>query len=96
LLPREHEGFDPVAAFHLSNGARLERINLFADPSPRMMPASYGVMVNYLYEPDEVIDNHERFVGSGEVTLSRRLTRLHERLAAIWRANDAPMERAER
>ncbi len=96
LVPREHEGFDPVAAFHLSNGARLERINPFADPSPRMMQASYGVMVNYRYEPDDVIDNHERFVGNGEVAMSRRLARLQERIAGIWRAGTAVTERVER
>lgn len=89
LLPREHAGFDPVAAFHLSNGARLERINTFADPAPRTREASHGVMVNYLYEPDEVIDNHERFVGSGQIAMSKRLTRLHEKLAAAWRSRSA-------
>lgn len=92
LLPRDHEGFDPVATFHLSNGARLERINPFADPSARMIQASYGVMVNYRYEPDEVIDNHERFVGNGEVATSRKLARLQERIAAVWHAGTARME----
>ncbi len=89
LLPREHPNFDPVAAFHLSNGARLERINTFADPAPRTREVSYGVMVNYLYEPDEVIENHERFVTSGQIAMSKRLARIHEKLAAAWRSRSA-------
>lgn len=89
LLPREHPGFDPVAAFHLSNGARLERINTFADPAPRTRETSYGVMVNYLYEPDEVIENHERFVTTGQIAMSKRLARMHEKLAAAWRGRSA-------
>lgn len=89
LLPREHSSFDPVAAFHLSNGARLERINTFADPALRTRQTSYGVMVNYLYEPDEVIENHERFVGSGQIAMSKRLARLHEKLEAAWRSRSA-------
>lgn len=42
---------DPVARFHLSNGARLERVNPGADESERGMAASAGLMVNYVYEP---------------------------------------------
>ncbi len=71
---------DPVAGFHLANGARLERINPFADLSPERMQASFGVMVNYLYEPDEVEANHEGFVCRGEVALSRNLSKARRRL----------------
>jgi len=42
--------FDPVARFHLGNGARIERLNWMADPSPKGMKQSYGLMVNYLYD----------------------------------------------
>ena len=41
---------DPVARFHLGNGARLERINWLGNVSPRGMKESYGLMVNYLYD----------------------------------------------
>lgn len=71
---------DPVAGFHLANGARLERINVFADPSAHGRRSSYGVMVNYLYLPEEVEVNHERFVGEGRVVMSKPLQRIHKRV----------------
>jgi len=81
-LPDKRGGLtDPVAMFHLSNGARLERINVFADPSAERRKASFGVMVNYLYDPAEVEVNHERFAEQGEVVLSRELSRLYRPLA---------------
>ena len=61
---------DPVARFHLNNGARLERINTGADLSRKGMRESHGLMVNYLYDLDEIESNHERFI-DGEVTASR-------------------------
>ena len=61
---------DPVARFHLNNGARLERINLRADLSRKGLRESHGLMVNYLYDLDEIESNHERFI-DGEVTASR-------------------------
>jgi malonyl-CoA decarboxylase len=53
--------FDPVARFHLGNGARLERINVLADTSPRALAQSHGVMVNYLYDLDDIEKNHEAY-----------------------------------
>jgi malonyl-CoA decarboxylase len=61
---------DPVARFHLGNGARLERINFLGNTSPRGIRESFGVMVNYLYDRDRIEANHERFVQSGEVVRS--------------------------
>jgi malonyl-CoA decarboxylase len=84
LLPRDPNVFDPVARFHLANGARLERINVFADESAARQEESFGVMVNYLYVPDDVIANHEGFVGSGSVAMSRSLQREQKKLATIW------------
>jgi malonyl-CoA decarboxylase len=86
LLPRERSSFDPVAMFHLSNGARLERVNPFADPSEEGRRTAFGVMVNYRYDPHEVEENHERFMGTGQVRMSRSLTRLHHKIAALWEA----------
>jgi malonyl-CoA decarboxylase len=63
---------DPVARFHLDNGARLERINLGADLSDKALRESLGVMVNYLYDLGAVEANHERF-GRGEVVCSRQV-----------------------
>ena len=86
LLPREPDIFDAVARFHLANGARLERINVFADESAARLRESFGVMVNYLYDLDEVIANHEGFVGGGHVAMSRSLQREQKKLAAAWNA----------
>ncbi len=90
LLPREPDVFDPVARFHLANGARLERINVFADESAARLEESFSVMVNYLYDPDDVIANHEGFVGNGHVAMSRSLQREQKKLATIWNAVATP------
>jgi malonyl-CoA decarboxylase len=63
---------DPVARFHLDNGARLERINIGADLSAKGMRESLGLMVKYLYDLSAVEANHERYV-RGEVVASRRI-----------------------
>ncbi|HET7097326.1 MAG TPA: malonyl-CoA decarboxylase [Casimicrobiaceae bacterium] len=66
---------DPVARFHLNNGARLERINWLADLSRKGLRESLGMMVNYLYDPRSIEDNHEKFA-SGEIVASRRVVAL--------------------
>jgi malonyl-CoA decarboxylase len=68
----------------------LERINVFADESAARLGESFGVMVNYLYDLDEVIANHEGFVGGGHVAMSRSLQREQKKLAAVWNAATAP------
>ena len=66
---------DPVARFHLNNGARLERVHSLANLSRKGVRESFGAMVNYLYDLDTVEANHERFV-AGEVSASRAVTGL--------------------
>jgi malonyl-CoA decarboxylase len=61
---------DPVARFHLGNGARLERINWLGNNAPRGIQESFGIMVNYLYDPDSIAANHETFVKTGKVVRS--------------------------
>ena len=61
---------DPVARFHLGNGARLERLNAFGDISANGMRNSYGLMVNYLYDLKSIEENHEAFAEAGEVATS--------------------------
>ena len=56
---------DPVARFHLGNGARLERINWLADVSPNGMRQSAGLMVNYLYDLQDIEENHESYAERG-------------------------------
>jgi len=48
---------DPVARFHLGNGARIERVNWAADRSPKGLEQSCGIMANYLYDLDQLDDN---------------------------------------
>lgn len=86
-LARAREGgrlVDPVARFHLANGARLEQINPFADLSERRMAQSFGVMVNYRYLPGAVEHNHERYMAEGEVVLARPLRRELRRIEQLW------------
>jgi malonyl-CoA decarboxylase len=66
---------DPVARFHLDNGARLERLNALGDLSPKGVRQSFGLMVNYLYDLGKVEAHHEKFV-QGEVAQSRALASL--------------------
>jgi malonyl-CoA decarboxylase len=61
---------DPVARFHLDNGARLERLNPHANLAPKGLKQSFGIMVNYLYDLDKIEASHEKFV-NGEVARSR-------------------------
>jgi malonyl-CoA decarboxylase len=67
---------DPVARFHLGNGARLERVNWLADTSPRGIKQSAGLMVNYLYKLDEIEDNHEAFEREGRIVMADAVKRL--------------------
>ncbi|MEZ5615525.1 MAG: malonyl-CoA decarboxylase family protein [Rhodocyclaceae bacterium] len=68
--------FDPVARFHLGNGARIERINFLADASAKGFRQSCGLMVNYLYDPDEIEQNVEAFVGEDRVAATAAIRRL--------------------
>jgi malonyl-CoA decarboxylase len=61
---------DPVARFHLGNGARLERINWLGNNTPRGIQESFGIMVNYLYDHDSIEDNHNAFVRDGTIARS--------------------------
>ncbi len=53
---------DPVARFHLNNGARMDRLNIGGDLSDKGLKQSLGMMVNYLYDLKAIEHNHERFV----------------------------------
>lgn len=66
---------DPVARFHLDNGARLERLNPRGDLSPKGLKQGFGVMVNYLYDLDKVEVGHEMF-RQGKVAHSRAVQAL--------------------
>ncbi len=69
---------DPVARFHLGNGARLERINTGADLSDTGLAQSHGVMVNYLYDLSRIEENHEAYAERREVVASSAVRKLAE------------------
>lgn len=68
--------FDPVARFHLANGARLDRLNWLADVSEAGIRRSFGVMANYVYDLDDLERNHESFAREYHVVASRDIERL--------------------
>ncbi len=67
---------DPVTHFHLTNGARVERINWMGDPSDNGLSQSYGLMVNYLYRLSDIEDNHEAYRLNGEIRTSNPVRNL--------------------
>jgi malonyl-CoA decarboxylase len=73
LLAKTPSGMpvDPVARFHLGNGARLERINWLGDVSDKGLRESLGLMVNYQYVLKDVERNHEAYVNQGAIAASK-------------------------
>ena len=67
---------DSVARFHLGNGARLERLNWLADATDKGISQSYGLMVNYLYDLDDIEKNHEAYAEGHTVVASNAVKRL--------------------
>ena len=61
---------DPVARFHLGNGARLERLNFLGDVSPNGLRQAHGLMVNYLYDLGQIEKNHEALAEKGRIAAS--------------------------
>jgi malonyl-CoA decarboxylase len=79
LAKEKSEGgiaYDRVANFHLSNGARIERLNWLADISENGLRQSTGIMVNYLYKLNEIETNHEAYRGEGKVMTSSAIRAL--------------------
>lgn len=72
----QRQAVDPVAKFHLSNGARLERINVAADLSAKGLAQSYGVMVNYLYLPEQIEANVYRYLVEGKIAAAPTIANL--------------------
>lgn len=73
---RGRHALDPVADFHLSNGARMERLNWLADRSARGLRESCGMMVNYLYRFDQIDENHEAYVTEGKIAAAPAIKNL--------------------
>jgi malonyl-CoA decarboxylase len=64
---------DPVTHFHISNGARLERINWLGNVSAKGMRESAGIMVNYLYDRANIDEYHETYASEGKIHLSKQV-----------------------
>ncbi len=73
---RGTRAIDPVAHFHLSNGARVERIMALGDTSEKGAKESATLMVNYLYDPANIEDYHEEYAGEGKRNASTAVRRL--------------------
>jgi len=72
---QEGKPVDPVARFHLGNGARVERLNWAGDGSPKGWKQSYGIMVNYLYDLKR-LDKHRVQLGQGKIPVSGEIAKL--------------------
>ena len=78
---RDGQPLDAVARFHLGNGARVERLNWAADPSPKGQRQSWGLMVNYLYDLKR-LDKHRALLAQGKVPVSGDVEGLFLKAAA--------------
>jgi malonyl-CoA decarboxylase len=77
-LVKERSGvvaLDPVARFHLGNGASLHAIHWAADLSDKGLRQSIGLMVNYLYDLKSIEENHDAYFDQGEIALSRHVAK---------------------
>ena len=88
---REGHAADAVARFHLGNGARLERINWAADDSPKGIAQSFGMMVNYVYDLDDVERNHEEYMNRHRTVASGAVEKQAGSVAALV-ADASPSE----
>ena len=66
---------DPVARFHLGNGATLHAIHWAADVSEKGLDQSIGIMVNYLYDLSSIEENHDAYFDQGEIAMSRMVAK---------------------
>jgi malonyl-CoA decarboxylase len=73
---RRDRAMDPVAHFHLSNGARVERLSVAGDTSDKGAKESATLMVNYLYDPAKIEDYHEDYAGEGKRNASTAVRKL--------------------
>lgn len=80
---------DPVARFHLGNGAQVHKLHADADTSDKGIDQSCGVMVNYLYNLGKVARNHERFAVQGKIAASSEVKALSETGRKLLTSNTA-------
>lgn len=82
---KDHKGrpFDPVARFHIGNGARLEQVNWLGDVSANGLSQSHSLMVNYLYDLKYIERNHEAFAAHGTVAASSKVMRMAKSMSEM-------------
>jgi len=68
---KNEKAFDPVANFHLSNGAHIERLNWLGDRSEKGMKQSAGIMANYHYKLSEIEKNHELYITESRINATQ-------------------------
>lgn len=92
LKAKDKDGrpIDPVARFHLGNGARLEQLNWMGDRSDKGLGQSAGMMVNYLYDLPAIEELHERFANHGSIATGKPLRQL---ISSLDTRNGKPIER---
>lgn len=73
IQKRKKKALDPVANFHLTNGARMERLNWMANMSPRGIKESFGIMVNYKYILSQIENNHETYSRGKTIPASKQV-----------------------
>ncbi len=76
LKPGKPRANDPVAHFHLSNGAQVARLNWMADTSDKGLKQSAGLMVNYLYELPKIVDRSMQYTAEGTISQSSHIKKL--------------------
>lgn len=74
LLKANGGACDPVAHFHLSNGASIKQLNWMADTSEKGIKKSAGIMVNYLYELSKIDKNHENYILNKVISCSKEVS----------------------
>jgi malonyl-CoA decarboxylase len=77
---------DPVARFHLGNGARLEQLDYLADLSEKGLVQSHGLMVNYQYDLDDIEKNHEAYAGQRVIAAASAIRKLAKPVREVVRA----------
>lgn len=85
---KNNRPFDPVARFHLGNGAKIHAIHNDADLSENGLRQSGGAMVNYLYELSDVSENHEKFAATGFISADQKIHKLGETITPLLRENN--------
>ena len=73
---RDGRALDPVANFHLSNGASVERLNWLANPASYGIEESFGLMVNYRYDRARIAANAGAYLSEGSIKASNQVRNL--------------------